>query len=206
MNGPAPSTPPTLDQLWTQGQALLDARREPLAEPDFADAWSDAFGAALAADDTEAIAELNALAATLASLAAVPAARATPPALRRTPWLALTAGLAAAAATLVLTSDFWRPSPPAPVNESSPGPHAMASVASGPAALTPSTGDGPQPTIPAPFDKPSEATTSSPLQPAPARVRIAIKSLDRSSARTSSVAATGRATLKSLTTTTRHTH
>ena len=205
MTAPAATTPPTLDQLWAQAHALLDARCEPLAEPDFADAWSDALGAALAADDDRALAELDALATTLARLAAAPAVPAPQAAQRRTPWLALTAGLAAAAATLALTSDFWRPAAPAPVGGAGPASHASSLANPSSSALAQNIPGGAAPTPAHPGTEPLQVATSDALQPAPPRVRIAIKSLDRSSVRTPFAAATGRATLKSLTTTTRHT-
>lgn len=192
---------PTLEQLWSRGHALLDARREPLADAGFADDWADALGAALAAGDQAALAELDALAATLTQLAAAEAARTAPPMpariRQRTPWLALGAGLAAAAATLALTTNTWHTPEPSGTN---PPPDQQPVVASrNPSSDAPAT--------PAETSSPNAGTTpaTSPLQPAQPRARIALKSLDRSSVRTPMAAATGRATLKSLSTTTRHT-
>lgn len=102
---------PTIEALWAHAQPLLDARAEPLADAPFARAYADALGAALEADDATALAELDALLATLDVLRAAPerATPAPPLAPKRFPWLA---ALAASLLMLAGLASVHAPAPP----------------------------------------------------------------------------------------------
>lgn len=95
--------------LWTQAQALLDARCDPLGDVPFQHAFADAYGAALDAADEQALAELEALTHMLAALRELPRTRPAAAPQRRVPLYALGAGLAATLLALLATQRVVAP-------------------------------------------------------------------------------------------------